>query len=341
MKFVDEATVTVQSGNGGRGCVSFRRERFVERGGPDGGDGGEGGDVILKTSSRSRTLYPFRFEKLFKAKNGGHGEGSQKHGRNGEPVIIEIPRGTVVFDLDTGEVVGDFTEEGQSIVVAKGGRGGKGNKHFATSTHRAPRFAQPGEPGQKFTLKLELKLIADVGIIGLPNAGKSTLISVLSSARPKIADYPFTTLTPNIGMVNAGWGEPFAVADIPGLIEGAHQGAGLGIRFLKHIERTRLLLHLVDAGAIDEADPLQAYRTIEKEISLYSETMQNKPRMVALNKIDLPEARENAQLFIAALAKESDLEVLLISAATTEGIDHLKKRVAQRVETLHESEETP
>lgn len=338
MKFVDEATVTVQSGDGGRGCVSFRRERFVERGGPDGGDGGVGGDVILKTSSRSRTLYPFRFEKLFKARNGGHGEGGQRHGRNGESVIIEIPRGTVVYDIDTEEMIGDFTEEGQSIVVAKGGRGGKGNKHFATSTHRAPKFAQPGEPGQKLTLKLELKLIADVGIVGLPNAGKSTLISVLSSARPKIADYPFTTLTPNIGMVYAGWGEPFAVADIPGLIEGAHLGAGLGVRFLRHIERTRLLLHLIDVDSIDEADPLSVYHIIENEICSYSENLRHKPRMVVLNKLDLPNAREKAHIFISALGKETDMEVSLISAATTEGIELLKNRVAERVETLHESE---
>lgn len=340
MKFVDEAIVTVQSGNGGQGCVSFRRERCVERGGPDGGDGGVGGDVILKTSSRSRTLYPFRFQKEFKAKNGGHGEGNQKHGRNGNSVTIEIPQGTVVSDHETGEIIGDFTQEGQVVVVAKGGRGGKGNKHFASSTHRAPRFAQPGEPGQQLTLKLVLKLIADVGIIGLPNAGKSTLISVMSAARPKIADYPFTTLTPNIGMVNAGWGEPFAVADIPGLIEGAHQGAGLGIQFLKHIERTRLLVHLIDAGEIDENDPLSTYRTIQKELSLYSETLPEKPMMVVLNKIDLSEARKKAELFIDAFSRERDAEVILISAATTEGIDDLKKRLAKRVETLHEPQYT-
>ncbi|MBU0993814.1 MAG: GTPase ObgE [Proteobacteria bacterium] len=337
MKFVDEAIVTVQSGNGGRGCVSFRRERFVERGGPDGGNGGDGGDVILRASSRQRTLYPFRFQKTFKAKNGGGGEGRQRHGKNGTPVIIEIPTGTVVSNLDTGEIIKDFLTDGETVVLAKGGQGGRGNKNFATSTHRAPKFAQPGIPGQQITLKLVLKLIAEVGIIGLPNAGKSTLISVISAARPKIAEYPFTTITPNIGIVKVSWGEPFAVADIPGLIEGAHKGAGLGTRFLRHIERTLILVHVIDADSIDESDPLKDYRIINRELGSYSEKLLEKPRIVVLNKIDLLEAQKKAELFKDAFCKERDDDVLIISAATTEGIDHLKERLAKAVDKLHET----
>ncbi len=244
MKFFDEAFITVQSGNGGRGCVSFRREKFIPRGGPDGGDGGKGGDVILKSTSHRRTLYQFRYRREFKAKNGGHGQGRQKTGKNSDDLIIEIPPGTLVKDAETNDIIKDFTQPGESFIIAKGGRGGRGNTRFKTSTHRTPRFAQPGESGQFLKLKLELKLIADVGLIGLPNAGKSTLISVISSATPKIADYPFTTLTPNLGVVQTGWGKPFVVADIPGLIKGAHKGVGLGMRFLRHIERT----HITDSS---------------------------------------------------------------------------------------------
>ncbi|MGD1972142.1 MAG: GTPase ObgE, partial [Desulfobacterales bacterium] len=228
MKFIDEAMITVQSGDGGRGCVSLRREKYVPRGGPDGGDGGKGGDVILKSSLHRRTLYPFQFKRQFKAEKGAHGQGKQKTGRNGSDLIIEIPPGTLVKDTATGEVIKDFTTTGESFTVVKGGRGGLGNARFKTSTNRTPRYAQPGEAGQTRQLKLELKLLADVGIIGLPNAGKSTLISVISSASPKIANYPFTTLTPTLGVVETEWGDPFVVADIPGLIEGAHEGAGLG-----------------------------------------------------------------------------------------------------------------
>ena len=238
MKFVDEAIITVQSGNGGSGCVSFRRERFIPRGGPDGGDGGAGGDVILLASPRKRTLHHFQYKKNFKAPNGAHGQGKQKTGKTGEDLTIEVPPGTLVTCIDSGEILKDLTKPDKTFILAKGGRGGQGNIHFKTSTRRAPRFAQPGEPGQTLTVKLELKLLADVGIIGLPNAGKSTLISTISSARPKIGNYPFTTLTPNLGVVQNPKGEPFIIADIPGLIEGAHQGAGLGTRFLRHIEST-------------------------------------------------------------------------------------------------------
>ncbi len=333
MKFIDEAIITVQSGNGGSGCVSFRREKFIPRGGPDGGDGGKGGDVVLRTSSRKRTLYDFRYKKHFKAKNGNRGQGKQKTGKKGDDLIIEIPPGTVASNADTGEILKDFIRPGETCVIAKGGRGGHGNKRFATSTNRAPKFAQPGEPGQTITLKLELKLLADVGIIGLPNAGKSTLISVLSSAHPKIDNYPFTTLTPNLGVVQTGWGEPFVVADIPGLIEGAHKGAGLGIRFLRHIERTRILVHLIDVTSIDPDDPLCGYETINRELALYSEKLINKPQIVVLNKLDIPGAKEEADIFQSAAKK---INVILISAITGEGVDVLKSKIIELLDRSHE-----
>ena len=259
MKFIDEALIAVQSGDGGRGCVSFRREKYVPRGGPDGGDGGKGGDVILKCTSRRRTLYQFRFKRQFKARNGSHGQGKQKTGRNGEDLVIELPPGTQVLDAESGNLIKDIVEPGEVFVVAQGGRGGLGNFRFKSSKNRTPRYAQPGEAGQLLNLKLELKLLADVGLVGLPNAGKSTLISVISSADPKIGSYPFTTLSPNLGVVQTDWGDPFIVADIPGLIKGAHEGAGLGIRFLRHIERTGILVHLIDASSIDPENPLDAY----------------------------------------------------------------------------------
>lgn len=333
MKFIDEAIITVQSGKGGRGCVSFRREKFVPKGGPDGGDGGDGGNVVFVASTRKRTLYRFRHQKRLKAQDGRHGQGQCKHGKNGADLIIEIPVGTVVSDAETGEIIKDFTADGESFVIAKGGRGGRGNKRFATSRHQAPRFAQPGEPGQIFALKLELKLLAEVGIIGLPNAGKSTLISRISSARPKVGNYPFTTLTPNLGMVQPQWGEPFAVADIPGLVEGAHSGTGLGIKFLRHIERTRILLHLIDVTTIDPADPLQSYKTINKELALYSEKLAAKPQIVVLNKMDMPGAKEAAELFQAAVENQ---KVILISAITGAGVDRLISELAEAIDKFHE-----
>lgn len=326
MKFIDEAIITVQSGDGGAGCVSFRREKFIPRGGPDGGDGGKGGDVIFKTTSRKRTLYDFRFQKHFKAKNGKNGQGSSRTGGNGSELIITIPAGTVISQSETDEILKDFVDTDDTFIVAPGGRGGQGNQRFKTSTNRAPKFAQPGEPGQTLKLKLELKLLADVGIIGFPNAGKSTLISVISSARPKIDNYPFTTLSPNLGVVNTGRGEPFAVADIPGLIEGAHQGAGLGTRFLRHIERTRILIHLVDAAAIDVNDPMKAYRAINREIGLYSSELSKRPQVVVLNKLDLPEAQTAAEAFKAAAG---NIDVLLISAVTGKGTQALTSRLAE------------
>ena len=329
MKFFDEAFITVQSGDGGRGCVSFRREKFIPRGGPDGGDGGKGGDVILKSSSHRRTLYPFRFKRQFKAKNGGHGQGKQKAGRKGADLIIEIPPGTLIIDEETNEIIKDFTKPDDTHIIAQGGRGGQGNSRFKSSTNRAPRFAQPGEPGQFLKLKLELKLLADVGLIGLPNAGKSTLISVISSATPKIADYPFTTLTPTLGVVSAGSGEPFVVADIPGLIEGAHTGVGLGTRFLRHVERTRVLVHLIDASIINPLNPLAEYETINRELASYSPQLLKKPQIVVLNKMDLSGTKEAVNAFKAAA---KDREVLQISAATRKGVQKLTSKMIKYLE---------
>lgn len=334
MKFIDEATIIVQSGNGGRGCVSFRRERYIPRGGPDGGDGGLGGDVIFKAAANKRTLYHLQFKKEYKAPNGKPGEGSQRAGRGGEDLTIEVPAGTLVFNAESGELLHDLVAADQQVVVAQGGRGGKGNLHFKSSTNRAPHYAQPGEPGQRLTLRLELKLMADVGIMGLPNAGKSTLISVISSARPKIADYPFTTLTPNLGVVALGGGEPFVVADIPGLIEGAHTGVGLGVRFLRHVERTRLLVHLIDATAIEEKDPLQAYRTINHELTMYSQTLAEKPQLVVLNKLDVTGSDQLADCFCQALP---DRGVLRISAAAHKGLDSLIIHIRQHLDRLDEN----
>ncbi|MCP4371406.1 MAG: GTPase ObgE [Deltaproteobacteria bacterium] len=326
MKFIDEAIITVQSGDGGSGCVSFRREKFIPRGGPDGGDGGRGGDVVLRTTLRKRTLRHFQFKRQFKAKNGGSGRGKKKTGKSGHELIIEIPPGTVVGDAKTGQILKDLTKPGENFIAAKGGRGGQGNSRFKTSTNRSPRFSQPGEPGETQTLKLDLKLLADVGIIGLPNAGKSTLISSISSANPKIGDYPFTTLSPNLGVVQTSWGEPFVVADIPGLIEGAHKGAGLGIKFLRHIERTRILVHLIDALSIGLDDPLNVYHTINRELALYSKGLAKEPQIVVLNKLDLPGADKAANIFKSAAR---DKKVLLISAINQTGIEELKSQIVK------------
>jgi GTP-binding protein len=335
VKFIDEAIITVQSGNGGRGCVSLRREKFIPRGGPDGGDGGKGGDIIFRTVSQKRTLYDFRYKKNFIAEKGGDGAGRLKTGKKGEDLIIEIPPGTVISDITTGSILKDMVEPDESFVIARGGRGGQGNKKFATSTHRTPRFAQPGEEGQTLNLKIELKLIADVGIVGLPNAGKSTLISVISSAHPKIADYPFTTLTPMLGVVKTAGGEPFVVADIPGLIEGAHKGAGLGTTFLKHIERTLMLVHLIDASAINPDSPLSEYHTINRELALYSKSLVEKRTLVVLNKLDITGAKEAADIFIK---EAGNIEVLSISAATGKGINKLKQKMTLLLDKINKDE---
>lgn len=329
MKFVDEAIITVTSGKGGPGCMSFRRERYIEFGGPDGGDGGNGGNVILRVDPGQRTLYDYRRQKLFHAKNGAPGLGKQKHGGNGNHTYLDLPPGTLVSDADTLEPIVDLTLEHAEYIIAEGGRGGQGNKRFASATNRAPRFSQPGIPGIERRLKLELKLLADVGIVGLPNAGKSTLISSMSSARPKIADYPFTTLTPTLGMVEAPFGEPFAVADIPGLIEGAHEGIGLGIKFLKHIERTGILIHLIDVGEIDPENPLEAFNLINKELTMYSKKLAQKAQIVVLNKMDLTGVENRVDSFKVALP---NLQVLTISAVTGKGVKSLVKLLASKLQ---------
>ena len=329
MKFIDEASITVQSGNGGSGCVSFRRERFIPRGGPDGGDGGKGGDVTIRSTTRLRTLQHFRYKKLFKAKNGTPGLGRKKTGKNGENLIIEVPPGTILRDATTGDIVFDFDAPDKGFLAAKGGRGGRGNTRFKSSTHQTPRFSQPGEEGEVRSFDLELKLLADVGIVGLPNAGKSTLITAISSATPKIGNYPFTTLTPSLGVVETPWSEPFVVADIPGLIEGAHKGAGLGIQFLRHIERTRILVHLIDASEIDEKDPLSAFRTINHELAAHSEALDQKTQIVVLNKMDLETSKQAAAFFQSALPEK---EILTISAAEKQGIERLLSKIVQLLE---------
>ncbi len=328
MKFVDEAIITVKSGDGGRGCTSFRRERFIEKGGPDGGDGGDGGHVIVKTDPGKRTLYDYRRQKLLKARNGAPGQGKQKHGKKGSNCIILLPPGTIVTNLDTNEILVDLTCQETEFIIARGGMGGRGNKRFATATNRAPRHSQPGLPGLELKLKLELKLLADVGLVGLPNAGKSTLISRMSAARPKIADYPFTTLTPILGMVEPPFGEPFAVADIPGIIKGAHEGTGLGIKFLKHIERTGILVHLIDVSQLDPDEPLKAFHLINNELSKYSQTLADKTQIVVLNKIDLPDTNTKIERFKQSL---KNIQVLTLSAATGEGVKNLIKLLSSKL----------
>lgn len=331
MKFIDEAVILVEAGSGGNGCVSFRREKYVPKGGPDGGDGGKGGDVILKATNRLHTLYHFHFRQRFKSQNGAPGRGKNRTGKNGEDLIIEVPVGTLVKNAENGALVKDLTQNGQTVVVARGERGGKGNKHFATATHRTPRFAQKGGAGESISLKLELKLLADIGIIGFPNAGKSTLISKISSARPKISDYPFTTLIPNLGVVQLDPYQPFVVADIPGLIEGAHTGAGLGTRFLRHVERTSFLIHMIDLTGLESRDILNPYRALNAELGHFDSVLSQKPQVIVLNKKDKPGTEEAALLFQEAL-RNTNPDVWVISALTGEGVDLLKEHLAQLVE---------
>jgi GTP-binding protein len=322
----DRARISVKAGDGGHGLASFRREKFIPRGGPDGGDGGGGGSVYLAVDPSLNTLLPFHYEHLFRAETGGSGRKAKRHGKTGDDLVIAVPPGTVVRDEATGELLADLVAPGDRVRVARGGRGGLGNPHFASSTNQAPRLAEKGEPGEERWLLLELKLIADVGLAGYPNAGKSTLLSVISAAKPKIGDYPFTTLEPNLGVVEVGE-ETFVVADIPGLIEGAHQGVGLGHKFLRHIERTRVLIHLLDASGQEGRDPLDDYRVISAELAAYDPELAARPRVIALNKIDLPEARANLPRLEAALAGESH-GIFPISAATGAGIQPLLFAVA-------------
>ncbi len=333
MNFVDEAKIYVKAGDGGRGCVSFRREKFVPKGGPDGGDGGDGGDVIIVADRNISTLIDLRYRRHYKAQRGQHGMGSNCHGKKGRSVRIRVPVGTVVKDAHTGKVLADLTEDGQEFICARGGKGGLGNARFATPTNRAPRYAQPGMPGEERELILELKLLADVGIIGFPNAGKSTLISRISAARPKIADYPFTTLAPNLGVVRFGDFGGFVVADIPGLIEDAHRGKGLGVRFLKHTERVYMFIHLIDPSPETGRDPIEDFRTINRELEAYNPELLKKPQVVALNKMDIPEARERAESVLKFFDAEG-IKVFLISAATGEGVKALVDCVGNMVMRL-------
>ena len=328
MKFVDKAKIHVKAGDGGNGCVAWRREKFVPLGGPAGGNGGKGGDVILKADSRMQTLMDFKYKIHFKAERGQHGSGSNKHGKAGEDLVIKVPVGTVVKDAETGEIIADLTKDGQEVVVAKGGKGGKGNAAFKTSTNQAPDYAEEGEKGEERWIELELKLLADVGIIGFPNAGKSTLISVLSNARPKIADYPFTTLSPVLGVVKLDIGKSLVLADIPGLIEGASQGAGLGHEFLRHIERTKFLLHVIDISDFREREPLEAFEIINKEMEQYSPELTKKPQIVVGNKIDILSDKEEINRLKKAF-EEKGYRFIPVSLATKEGIDELKKALQE------------
>jgi GTP-binding protein len=340
MKFVDEATVRVKAGDGGNGCLSFRREKYIERGGPDGGDGGHGGDVYLVADGSINTLVDFRVARKHRAESGQGGAGRNMTGKSGVDLDVKVPRGTVIHDVDTGELIGDLTELGQRLKIAEGGRGGLGNTRFKSSTNRAPRKITHGTPGEARHLQLELKLIADVGLVGLPNAGKSTLIRSMSAAKPKVADYPFTTLHPNLGVVSVGPLQSFVMADVPGLIEGAAEGAGLGIQFLKHLQRTRLLLHLVDIAPLDvDADPADAFRSIEQELMKFSADLKEKPRWLVVNKIDLlpPDDLDVAKdMLLNDLAWEGP--VFQVSAETGEGTEALGQAVMRELELMVEAE---
>jgi GTP-binding protein len=328
--FIDEVIISVKAGDGGNGCLAFRREKFVPRGGPSGGDGGRGGDVVMVASQHHNTLLHFRFNPEHKAQRGRHGEGSDRKGHDGYSIDIMTPVGTVVYDHATGEVLHDFTQAGDRFIVAKGGRGGRGNARFATSTHQTPTEHEDGKPGEEKRLRLELKLLADVGLIGFPNAGKSTLISRISAARPKIADYPFTTLVPNLGVVSTDDQRSFVVADIPGLIEGAHLGHGLGVQFLRHVERTRLLVHLVDVSESSGRDPVSDFEIVMRELAGFSEDLAKKPMFVVATKLDAAQDPERIRL-LENLAKERKLTFLQISSVTGQGLETLKRAIAEAI----------
>ena len=327
MKFIDEVEIQVKAGDGGRGCVSFRREKYVPRGGPDGGDGGKGGDVILVADPNLHTLLDLSYQKHYRAKRGEHGKGSQMHGKNAPDLIIPVPAGSVVYDAETGEPLADLTKPGQKVVVARGGKGGRGNVHFKSPTNQAPRYAEPGEKGEERRIRVELKLLSEVGIVGFPNVGKSTLISRLSSARPKIADYPFTTLVPNLGVVKYGDFKSFVIADLPGLIQGASQGAGLGIQFLRHIERTKILVHLVEAI---NPEPLEEIKALEEELRAYDQSLLKRPRIIALSKADLI-SEQNLLKEKLRLIQEQGYQVLAISSITGKGLKELVSWLAKEL----------
>jgi GTP-binding protein len=340
--FVDEAKIFVKAGNGGNGCVAFRREKFVPRGGPSGGDGGHGGSIYVEANPNDNTLLRYRYNREFKADRGRHGEGSNCTGHSGEEMVLQVPVGTLVFDEHTGETIADLANPGQRVLVAQGGRGGRGNQHFAKPWHQAPREHEEGHAGEERHLRFELKLLADVGLVGFPNAGKSTLISVISAARPKIANYPFTTLEPNLGVVNADGGtgregrelgRTFVVADLPGLIEGAHEGAGLGIRFLRHVERTRLLVHLIDTSEASDADPIHSFEVISGELHAFSATLTEKPMIVVATKLDATTDRTRLET-LRDFCSQRGLEFHAISAATGEGVRDLVRSIADALDKI-------
>jgi len=340
--FVDEAKIYVKAGNGGNGCMAFRREKYVPRGGPSGGDGGNGGSVYLEANPNDNTLLRYRYNREFTADRGRHGEGSNCTGHSGEDMILQVPVGTLALDDETGETIADLATAGQRVLVANGGRGGRGNQHFAKPWHQAPREHEDGFPGEERHLRLELKLLADVGLVGFPNAGKSTLISVISAARPKIANYPFTTLEPNLGVVNADGGtgkegreigRTFVVADLPGLIEGAHQGAGLGIRFLRHVERTRLLAHLIDTSDANADDPAHSFEVINGELAAFSESLMQKPIIVVATKLDATTDRTRLEA-LGDYCKEHGLEFHSISAAAGDGVKELVRSIADALDKI-------
>jgi GTP-binding protein len=340
--FVDEAKIYLKAGNGGNGCVAFRREKYVPRGGPSGGDGGNGGSVYLEANPNDNTLLRYRYNREFKADRGRHGEGSNCTGHSGEDMILQVPVGTLALDDETGERIADLATPGQRVLVAHGGRGGRGNQHFAKPWHQAPREHEDGFAGEERHLRLELKLLADVGLVGFPNAGKSTLISVISAARPKIANYPFTTLEPNLGVVNADGGtgkegreigRTFVLADLPGLIEGAHLGAGLGIRFLRHVERTRLLVHLVDTSDANADDPVHAFEVINGELAAFSESLTQKPMIVVATKLDATTDRTRLEA-LRDYCKEQSLEFHAISAAAGDGVKELVRSIADALDKI-------
>ena len=327
--FIDEAKISVKAGDGGHGSIAFRREKFVPRGGPSGGDGGNGGNIYLVADPHENTLLKFRFNHIFRAGRGHHGEGSNRHGKNGEDMEIRVPVGTAVYDDETGDLLHDFTETGERVLIAKGGRGGHGNAHFASSSNRAPQRAQDGAPGEDKNLRLELKLLADVGLVGYPNVGKSTLISRISAAHPKIADYPFTTLEPHLGVVSLDTDKSFVMADIPGLIEGAHLGHGLGIQFLRHIERTRLLLHLIDVSGISDRDPVDEFNAINLELAEHNADLPKKPKIIVATKMDVADPKKVQKL--TRWCKKNNLDLLKISSVTGDGLENLKRAVFEKL----------
>ena len=337
MKFIDEAEISVHAGDGGKGCVSFLREKYRPRGGPDGGDGGQGGDVILEAHEGLTTLLDFKFQRIIRAERGEDGRGKCQFGKAGADRVVRVPPGTIVRDAVTGEMIADLPQGGTRVVVVHGGRGGRGNANFATSSNQAPRYAQPGLPGEERALKLELRLLADVGLVGYPNTGKSTLISAVSAARPRVADYPFTTLVPHLGVVRCDEERSFVLADVPGLIEGAHRGHGLGLRFLRHLSRTAVLIHLLDIGDPTGRDPVADYDAINHELECFDPELAAKPQIVAVNKIDLTEARERLPEVRARFAQRH-VEIHAISAATGEGVRELMRVACDRLRDARKAE---